>query len=98
MKKIKFMIMTLAIAFSIGGAFATAPRLPQDCQGATQYRLSGGNYVLAGRLGIDYICVTPSSTVCTYYKVGSTYTPCMNGVYCTSNCKASNPSPKKAKD
>ena len=41
MKKIKFMIMTLAIAFSIGGAFATAPHLPQDCQGATQYYFNG---------------------------------------------------------
>jgi hypothetical protein len=96
MKKIKFMIMTLAIAFSIGGAFATAPR--QDCQGATQYKLSGGNYVLAGRYGIDYICVTPSSSVCTYYKVGSTYVPCMTGNYCTANCKTSNPTPKKAKN
>jgi len=98
MKKIKFMIMTLAIAFSIGGAFATSPRLLQDCQGATQYYYNGGAYVLAGKIGIDYLCVTPSSSVCTYYKVGSTYTPCMWGIYCTSNCKAANPSPKKAKN
>lgn len=98
MKKIKLIIMTLAIAFSIGGAFATAPRQSQDCQGATQYWYNGGTYVLAGRLGIDYICVTPSSAVCTYYKVGSTYTPCMWGNYCTSNCRASNPTPKKAKN
>lgn len=97
MKKIKFMIMTLAIAFSIGGAFATAPRLPQDCQAATQYYFNG-NYVLAGKLGVDYICLTPSAQVCTYYKVGSTYTPCMNGVYCTSNCRATNPTPKKVKN
>ena len=93
MKKIKFMIMTLAIAFSIGGAFATAPRLPQNCQGATQYYYNGA-YVLAGRLGIDYICVTPSAQVCTYYKVGSTYVPCMNGIYCTSNCKTITTTPK----
>jgi hypothetical protein len=97
MKKIKFMIMTLAIALSIGGAFATAPRLSTDCQGATQYYFNG-NYVLAGRLGIDYICNTPSSAVCTYYKVGSTYTPCMWGTYCTANCRVSNPAPKKAKN
>jgi hypothetical protein len=96
MKKIKFMIMTLAIALSIGGAFATSPRQSQDCQGATQYYFNG-NYVLAGRIGIDYICVTPSSSVCTYYKVGTTYTPCMWGTYCTANCRASNPTPKKAK-
>ncbi|MDO6432277.1 DUF6520 family protein [Flavitalea sp. BT771] len=98
MKKIKFMIMTLAIAFSIGGAFATTPRLPQDCLGATQYYLNGGSYVLAGRMGIDYICNTPSSAVCTYYKVGSTYTPCCWGNYCTSNCMTSKPAPKKARN
>ena len=97
MKKIKFMIMTLAIALSIGGAFATSPRQSQDCQGATQYYFNG-NYVLAGKMGVDYICLTPSAQVCTYYKVGSTYVPCMNGVYCTANCRASNPAPKKAKN
>jgi len=98
MKRIKFMIMTLAIAFSIGGAFATAPRLAQDCQGATQYYYNGGAYVLAGKIGIDYLCSTPSSSVCTYYKVGNTYMPCMWGIYCTSNCKTGNPTPKKAKN
>jgi len=96
MKKIKWTFMTLAIVLGIGGAFATAPR--QDCQGATQYRLSGGNYVLAGTLGVNYICFTPSAEICTYYKVGSTYTPCMNGIYCTANCKTLNPTPKKAKN
>ena len=96
MKKIKWTLMTLAVALSIGGALAT--RLHQDCQGATQYRLSGSAYVLAGKLGIDYICTTPSSNICTYYKVGTTYIPCMNGNYCTSNCKTSNPSPKKARN
>ncbi len=96
MKKIKWTLMTLAIVFGIGGAFAT--RLHQDCQGATQYYSNGGAYVLAGRLGIDYICVTPSSAVCTYYKVGSTYTPCMYGNYCISNCRTSNPSPQKPKN
>ena len=98
MKRIKFLIMTLAIALSIGGAFATSPRVAQDCQGATQYRLSGSAYVLAGRIGIDYICTTPSSNVCTYYKVGTTYVPCMWGNYCTANCRTSNPAPKKAKN
>ena len=97
MKKIKWTFMTLAIVLGIGGAFATAPRLPQDCQAATQYYFNG-NYVLAGKMGVDYICLTPSAQVCTYYKVGSTYTPCMNGSYCTANCKTGNPAPKKAKN
>jgi len=96
MKKIKWTLMILAVALSIGGALAT--RLHQDCQGATQYYSNGGVYVLAGRLGIDYICNTPSSAVCTYYKVGTTYMPCMWGNYCTSNCKVGNPAPKKAKN
>ena len=93
MKKIKLSIMTLAIALSIGGAFATSPRATQACQGATQYYYNGSGYVLAGKIGIDYLCAT-SSNICTYYKVGSTYVPCMNGSYCTSNCKTDTKPPK----
>ena len=96
MKRIKFMIMTLAIALSIGGAFATSTRQSQDCQGATQYYFNGSGYVLAGKIGVNYICATPSSNVCTYYKVGTTYTPCMWGTYCTGGCKTTH-TPKKAK-
>ena len=98
MKRIKFMIMTLAIALSIGGAFATSPRVLQTgCEGATQYYYNGSGYVLAGKIGVNYICATPSSATCTYYKVGTTYVPCMWGTYCTSNCMVSYPAPKKAK-
>ncbi len=96
MKKIKLSIMTLAILLSIGGAFATSPRQTQACQAATQY-FYNGSYVLAGRLGVDYLCQT-SPQVCTYYKVGTTYIPCMNGVYCTANCKTETTPPKKAKN
>jgi len=96
MKKIKFMIMTLAIALSIGGAFATSPRQSQDCSGATQYWFNGSTYLQAGKLGIDYICNTPSSATCTYYKVGTTYVPCMWGTYCTGGCRTAQ-APKKAK-
>jgi len=93
MKKIKLSIMTLAIALSIGGAFATSPRVTQTCQGATQYYFNGSGYVLAGKMGVDYLCTT-SSNICTYYKVGSTYVPCMNGSYCTANCKTDTKPPK----
>ena len=85
MKEIKLSIMTLAIALSIGGAFATSPRVLQSCQASTQY-FYNGSYVLAGKIGVDYICTTSTNT-CTYYKVGSTYVPCMAGSYCTSNCR-----------
>lgn len=93
MKKIKLSIMTLAIALSIGGAFATSPRQSQDCQAATQYYYNGSVYVLAGKMGIDYLCTT-SANICTYYKVGGTYVPCMNGIYCTQNCKTPTNPPK----
>lgn len=93
MKKIKLSIMTLAIALSIGGAFATSPRVTQTCAGATQYYYNGNGYVLAGKLGTDYLCES-SAQVCTYYKVGSTYVPCQDGVFCTSNCKTTTKPPK----
>ena len=93
MKKIKISIMTMAIALSIGGAFATSPRLKQDCQAATQYYNNGTGYILAGKIGVNYLCVS-SSNVCTYYKVGTTYVPCMNGTYCTSNCRTTTTPPK----
>jgi hypothetical protein len=94
MKKIKWTLMSLAIALSIGGALATSPRLKQDCQAATQYYYNGTGYVLAGTYGVTYLCVTSTNT-CTYYKVGSTYVPCMSGAYCTSNCKTTGASKLK---
>jgi hypothetical protein len=93
MKKIKLGIMTMAIALSIGGAFATSTTITQTCAGATQYYYNGGSFVLAGKLGIDYLCES-SAQVCTYYKVGTTYVPCTNGLYCTANCKAGTKVPK----
>jgi len=85
MKKIKWTFMTLAIVLGIGGAFATS--LHQDCQAAIHYFYTGTWYAPAGRIGIDYICVTPSSSVYTYYKVVNTYVPCMYGFYCTPGCE-----------
>jgi hypothetical protein len=96
MKKIKLSIMTLAIVLSIGGAFATSPTVNQQCQGFTQYYYNGSGYVLAGKLGIDYLCES-SAQVCTFYKVSGTYVPCMNGLYCTANCKAA-PAPRRTKN
>ena len=95
MKKIKLSIMTMAIALSIGGAFATSKRVTQTCQAATQYYYNG-SYVLAGQIGVNYICLTSPNT-CTYYKVGSNYVPCMTGTYCTSNCKTGT-TPRKTRN
>ena len=78
MKRIKITIMTLAIIFSIGAAFGTKP--PQDCTASTQYFQSGGNYLNAGVMGVNYACVGTIG-VCTYTKSGNTYTGCQAGTY-----------------
>ena len=78
MKKIKWMIMTLAIVFSICGAFATRPHY--DCRTAPQYMWNGVAYELAGTEGIDYQCTGESGT-CTYTQSGQTYTACQFGSY-----------------
>ena len=88
-------IMTMAIALSIGGAFATSLKVTQTCQAYTQYYYNGG-YQLAGQIGVNYICVT-SANNCTYYKVGTNYVPCMTGTYCTSNCRTET-TPKRTKN
>ena len=84
MKKVKWTIMSLAVIFSICGAFATKPHF--DCSNMTQYYLSGNSYVAAGTEGIDYICVTGAGP-CTYYtNDGINYFACQPGTHCTSNC------------
>ncbi len=69
MKKIKWTIMTLTIVFSICSAFATRP-----ARQVGLYYLSGIQYLPAGTLGVNYLCMS-SASVCTYTKSGSTYTP-----------------------
>jgi uncharacterized protein DUF6520 len=78
MKKMKVLIMTLAIVLSIGAAFASRRSL--DCRTAIQYYYNGSGYSNAGTLGVEYICVD-GSTACTYYLVGLTYMPCQIGTY-----------------
>ncbi len=58
--KIKWTILTFAILFSIGSAFATRPRAL-----STLYYYNGSGYVPAGTLGVNYVCET-SPNVCTY--------------------------------
>lgn len=78
MKRIKIIIMTLAILLSIGGAYAT--RRSFDCRTATQYYYNGSAYIQAGVIGRDYICQASSSN-CTYWLVGGVYTMCQTGSY-----------------
>jgi hypothetical protein len=78
MNKIKWTILTFAILFSIGSAFATRPRAYQSL-----YYYTGSGYAIAGEEGVTYVCETSSST-CTYtysdgeympYQTNSTYIP-----------------------
>ncbi len=64
MKKVKWTIMSLAVILSVCGAFASKPHF--DCSNMVQYYFVGGRYVLAGTIGVDYICVDGNGT-CTYY-------------------------------
>ncbi len=70
MNKIKWTILTFAILFSIGSAFATRPH----ANFGTLYYYNGSGYSPAGTLGITYVCET-SSNVCTYTYGGGVYTP-----------------------
>jgi hypothetical protein len=72
--------MSLAIIFSVCGAFATRPKF--DCHQAPQYWFTGGgSYMPAGVYGYNYICVQ-GSTVCTYFTVDQiNFYPCELGQY-----------------
>ncbi len=96
MKKVKWTIMSLAVIFSICGAFATKPHF--DCSNMVQYYFAGGTYNPAGIYGDDYICVNGTGT-CTFYTPDNiNYYPCQAGAYCTANCFVrENPKPAKPK-
>lgn len=82
MKKIKWMIMTLAILLSIGGAFATRPHY--DCTFSTQYYYTGSGYAPAGTFGQTFICLdSPNS--CTYTIVGGQFVQCRMGTYTSAS-------------
>jgi hypothetical protein len=70
MNKIKWTILTFAILFSIGSAFATRPQT----NFGSLYYWTGSGYALAGVEGMNYVCET-SSNVCTYTYSGGVYTP-----------------------
>ena len=80
MKKIKIILVSVAVATGIGGAFAT-PRC-QACTFYDQYRYNNGSYEPAGVFGVTYIC-TSAADVCTYYRPypSSPFLPCKSGGY-----------------
>jgi len=95
MKKIKWTILTFAILFSIGGAFASRPHALVT----GLYYYNGSGYMpVTGQLGVAYVCES-SPEVCTYtysqgvytpYQTLSSYTP----IELTPSTK---PAPKKEK-
>ena len=94
MNKIKWTILTFAILFSIGSAFATRPQ----ANFGSLYYWTGSGYALAGSEGVTFVCES-SSEVCTYTYSGGVYTP-----YQTSSSYVglgtttpSKPEPKKNK-
>ncbi len=80
MKRIKVIIMTLAILLSIGGAFATRP--DNDCMNHAQYHKVGGAYIASGIYGYNFDC-TQSSNSCSYWLNPNTgqYEQCRIGDY-----------------
>jgi hypothetical protein len=78
MKKVKLIIMAAAIFLSVGGAFATGYKF--DCRFNPQFYFSGGAYLPAGTLGVDYACLNSGQT-CTYIQVGPNWQACQIGTY-----------------
>ena len=92
MKKIKWTIMTLAILFSIGGAFASRPH---PLQTGLFYWNGVGYSAVNGQMGVGWVCVT-SGSICTYTKSGVTYTPYQTGSSYTPLQLTTTPDPKPA--
>jgi hypothetical protein len=70
MNKIKWTILTFAILFSIGSAFATRPK----ALFSGLYYYTGSGYAPAQTLGVNYVCES-SPNVCTYTYSNGVYTP-----------------------
>ncbi len=94
MKKIKWSILTFAILFSIGGAFASRP----NALVSGLYYFNGSGYSPVGQLGVTYVCVT-SSNICTYTLSGGVYTPYQIASSYTpiELAPTTKPAPKKSK-
>jgi hypothetical protein len=83
MKRIKLVLICIAIMLALGTAFATRPC--QSCIYSDQYYFNGYTYVYAGEFGYDYYCLQFGGT-CTYYRPypftqPNYFLPCRTGVY-----------------
>jgi hypothetical protein len=79
MKKLKIILVSIAIFTAVGSAWASRCAL---CEYYTQYYLYNGTWQQAGTMGVNFICIDEFNT-CTYYKPlpTSNYTPCHYGTY-----------------
>jgi hypothetical protein len=82
MKKLRIVLLAVAVVTAIGGAFATTEQVP--CTFYQQYRKIGPNsYIYAGDYGVNYLCIQ-SVGICTYYKPNpfvESYTHCRLGQF-----------------
>jgi hypothetical protein len=79
MKKLKIVLVSIAILTAIGSAWANHCAV---CEYYTQYYLFNGTWQQAGTMGVNYICLDQVGT-CTYYKPlpTSNYVACTYGIY-----------------
>ncbi len=82
MKKIRVLLMALAVLIAVGGAFATTD---PPCVYQQQYYRMGSTFLPAGTEGLHYVCIWCPSA-CTYYLPDpvlqpNNYFPCKTGTY-----------------
>jgi hypothetical protein len=86
MKKAKLVLIAIAFAAGIGGAFAMRPA--DVCEGFQQYYWTGTSYQpVQGDYGVGWYCDYAPSSTCTYYRpnpgLPNYYVACMHGSYKT---------------
>lgn len=80
MKRIRVILMTVAIIIAVSTAFATSYVPP--CENQQQWYLGPDSvYHPAGTSGVNYTCDIMPGNTCTYVLVGSDFVTCVVGSY-----------------
>ena len=87
MKKVKLVLIAVALLAGIGGAVASRP--DHICEGYQQYYWTGFQYLpVQGEYGVGWYCEWNPASTCTYYKPNmgqpNYYVGCMVGSYRTT--------------
>ncbi|WP_315823775.1 hypothetical protein [Paraflavitalea speifideaquila] len=79
MRKIKAIMLSIAVIATVGAALATNSKAP--CSSLPQFYKSGNNFYPAGTENYDYVCEFNHFGTCTYYydAATNTYKPCKSG-------------------